>query len=518
MTATLEDISAFGLYNFKALNYNSPKFIVSFVDREKQLDAFRTYCEKILHDGGKNINTFMFSNILYSLINDNPTEVDRIVFNILDDHTKMIGNLINERIENHTFTIEFFKEVCQKNFVTITTFSRHLYIYENSVKKNLDNKKKYSHVVLIANYLFYRNVLNREYYYENSNFSLQEIFGNTMENMTITIHDIISLFKMFEFYEKLSYAAGDKREKLFGSKNKEKFMVGMGSNQLFVKSLIKYVDENLRKIGSNSTNKDKILKEVRNVMKMATKFDEIDMVMLYFINTLQNRLLKSDADLEAERAILNCLKIRKSDNRLLQRMFDMIRDIENCRKHKKFMDRLEIKVTSEKYIKIGLDPTKLDKTKVTILPLSYAVWDCTMSNDETEYNVPIEVQPYLDIFTAYFTKRYKHREITYNFNQGYAIVNMTIGGIDYRIEVTTPQFFLLLQFNKHDKLTAIEIAENMGISLRDLTPVLNSFLKCSIINREPGEKTDPNLKFYINDNFKYNKKEFSIVSLINSQN
>ncbi len=372
----------------------------------------------------------------------------------------------------------------------------------------------------MADYAFYKNVIEQKYTHNDKEKQLHEIFSDIMNKNSTTIDKIMPIFQMFKYYERLSYAAGDKREELFNIENQQEFLVGLGSNVGFVKSLIKHIDDGLVQIlDCPEEQKAAKIKSIKDVIRMGTQFNERDMFILYYMKSLENRLFKVVADLELEKDAISLFKVNKEDNRNIQRMFDMVKDIDDCRHHKKFVERLEVKVkksTQEKYAEVGLDPSTFDKSKVTVFPLRHGVWDLTLTDDVGNYKVPLELQPYLDIFNAYYTMRHPHMNVSYDFNKGRAIVSVILSGTEYKIEVTTPQLFMLKQFNAMELISARDLAKNLGMTLKQLTPVLNSLIKSGLVDREKGEKDNPDLKFFLNKKFKRPQTEFSIISFMPS--
>jgi hypothetical protein len=364
----------------------------------------------------------------------------------------------------------------------------------------------------MANYAFYKNVIDCNYNFEGSSKPLHGVFSSIMNKHNITVVRILPIFQMFKYYERLSYAAGDRREELFNVKSQQEFLVGLGSNAGFVKSLTSYIDNGMRQLLLCQNNKDKQckLKSIKDVIKMGTQFQEREMFILYYMKSLENRLFKVAADLDAEKEAVELFAVNHEDNRNVQRMYDMVTDIEACRNHKKFVEKIEVNIskeTKEKYSKIGIEQVMNNRERITVLPLAYGVWDATLGESNGNLKVPLQLQLGLDVFNAYYLKRYPYRNVTYDFTQGNAVINIIFGGIKYNINVTTPQLFLLYQFNGNKELSATDLAKNTGMTLKELTPVLNSLIKCNLVGREEGNSNDPNLKFFLNKNFKSNQKE-----------
>ena len=519
MALTLESLNAFGEYKFNVISKNNCSFVRS-LQYNNPIDRFRTLCQSILNGKNQDVNQIEFDGLLYKLMETQPEKVNETLFELINELCVSFKNWISNKLETDTFSVDTFQEGYTKFYKLKSNFSRQLRYFENCVKKG-STTKSYSHIMLMANYAFYKNVVDQTYKYKGNDCQLHTILGSLINEKNMSVDKILPLFQMFKYYEKLSFVAGKRRDELFNIKNQQEFLVGLGSNVNFVKSLVNYINNAFNQLSlcTNADDKSKKLKGLKDVIRMGTQFHEREMFILYYKKSLAARLLEnSNVDTDAEKEALVLFKENKSDNRNVQKMYDMVKDIDEFRLNKKYIVKLEVKVTQatqDKYGAAGLDITKFDKQKANIIPLAFGVWDLSLVDNNGHYVVPLELQYYLDIFNAYYTKRYQHRKLTYDFNNGTANISIVLGGVKYMIEMTTPQLFLMYQFNHTPEINAKDLAKNVGMTLKQLTPVLNSLIKCGLIDRQAGERTDPNLKFFVNTKFKSNQKEFSIVSFMN---
>jgi hypothetical protein len=512
-TLTLDIISAFGEYHFDRLHKNKSDFI-KCVTYDNPIDRFTILCESILKNKCDNVNQFEFDNLLRKLMEDTPEEVNEIIFNLINNITCEFKQWLDKMIIQNDFSVDYFKEAYNKFYHVKKNFAKQLRYFENCVIKI----KPHSHVMLMANYAFYKNVIDQTYTYNNVQISLHKLFSISL-NDSLSIDKILPIFHMFKYYDKLSYAVGKKREQLFNITEHTNFLSGLGTNINLVKSLINVINENYEQIVNDDKNIQNKVDEIKDIINMGIQFEEREMFIHYYMKSLENRLLKITSNLNVEMDAIKIFSKNKDDNRIVQKMNNMITDIEDCRKHKMFIERLKVRfseTTCDKFKKIGLSLDTFDKTKALILPLSFGTWEATINENIGKFNVPDVLQPYLDIFNGYYNKRYAYRNLTYDFTRGKAIISVVLGGIKYTIEVTTPQLFMLHQFNVAPRISAINLAQNLGMTLKELTPVLNSLLKCSLVDREMGNKTDPNLKFFLNTKFTNPQTEFSILPFMNN--
>ena len=193
--------------------------------------------------------------------------------------------------------------------------------------------------------------------------------------------------------------------------------------------------------------------------------------------------------------------------------------------------KIKVRATSDKYKNVNMESylreiTNFKVFKYNFCPQTQHTLDANPVNPANPTNpvnplieskeIPINLAPYLDMYTSYYKARFPDRKIEYDLVNSTIIVKMKFGtGSDikqYFIHMAILQYIVLDQIMKGIiNLSVLEISEKLGISLEDLTDTFNSLLKIKIIKRKIEKD---NIYFAINDNFSFEKNKLSISGLI----
>ncbi|QKF93810.1 cullin family protein [Fadolivirus algeromassiliense] len=483
---------------------------VTFVDNKFEL--FRNLCESIIN-GSDDYNVLLMHNLVFHLTNQNTKLVDDIVISVFDSYSKHIYDLISESIKTGNFKIKTFIDLYNMFYQNAQKLSKQLTYFDNKVLS--DNSNKYSHVNMIRGYMFYKNVINMKYQYlDNKEYYLYDILTKSIESGDGLINEILQLFKMYSFYIRLSYVVKANKDTLFNSEINKLFLVTLGSNQTFVKTIMQYINNTLKSL-YNKTNKSEA--DVLNIEELigliSNHFLEKDMFNMYYEKLFESRLLSGEFDSDVEKKLLSKFK-RPVDNGIVQNMIYKLKDIEENNQDRINYNKLEITITSDKY-KGKVNVSALDPKIVQAKLFRNYAWSHTKENEKSEYALPFELQPYIDIYNQFYKVRYPYREITWNFNYGIGTVKLSLGGKQYLVQLTTPQMLLLLQFNNATEIPAVELAKNLNIPLSKLGSVINSFIRSQILKKEIGKPAnDPTIKIILNQNFTFDSDKISLVSIM----
>ncbi len=551
----------FGAWTTKTVRHDLSSVLVPLCS--KQDDKFKLFteaCHKIMNtDTG--LNNHMFNNLMFSVMNEDPTKMNDTLFNIISFETINFKQKIDAAIATHTFSYDLFTENYKAYYARTEKLKKNLWYYEKSIALKGSNGKSYSIVSLMRNYLFYANVINQKYNYDGSPLSMYSVFAKVLESDNVSIDRILPIFDMYMFYQRLSFIpAAAHRDQLFDLESDKAFMTNMGSNALFVRGLASKIDENIKKMLEIRTQKPnyeevaeymKLSEMIKAIMNMVVHFNEREMFNLYYESYLERRLLVqmnfrtkeqpktgSDAisgttgqsvsqDMALEREIIRMFKT-PDDNKIVQSMFYKIADIEDSIKDQKMYEELHVSPTSAKYKNCQFDISPERRRMMNILTVRYSAWsDSKKVRDYLTYKIPAELEPLIDIFVAYYRLKYAHRVLKWNFNLGVAVISMDFGLNDdpssghkkYHFQVSTPQLFVLTQFNNKPRITAAELSQNTQIPLHILGSILNGFLMIKLLaHSDSNDESDPNIEFYINPEFTYPDSRVSLIPLMKHVN
>lgn len=500
MTEVFTQINTRLYDNFGEITYHTLNGSLSSIIFDNQLDnkidLFKQICKDILN-GNCDFNTVLFHNIVFSLVNKNPLAVDNAIIDVFDEVTKEINSNILQQIQKSEFTIDKFMESYKKYYSNSLFLNQYLMYFDKNVFVN--NNNKYSHLSLVRNYNFYKNVINQKY----NGIYLYEVLTKLIETNISDIDTIIKLCKMYTFYIKLSYIAKNNKNTLFNEDINKLFLITLGSNQDFVKKITQYIHQN---IVSNNTES---FSNIRELITIITKyFLEKDMFNMYYEKYLESRLLNPNCNYDTEFNFIQQFQ-RSTDNKIIQNMFYKIEDLKNYKIDTESYNKLNISISSDKFKNIS----NFDHKKVHAYLFRYYAWTQSVENNITYNisNIP-EIDAYINIYKQFYNIKYKHRDIIWKFNYGTAIVKLTINKVEYLLQVTTPQMLLLMQFVDNKKISASQLSINMGIQLKQLAELLNTFLRVGILTRDINkDPKDPSIEFYINPNFKKEETNLSFV-------
>ena len=474
---------------------NRSKCIIKFQDID-YINTLKTYLHYALTGNINKINMILMNNIQYHIMLNNSVIISKIVLEVLDEYTMNIQKEINQELMNNTFTItNFIKKYIKYGYYT-NVLKNVLHRYESNICfKHID-------IVTLRNYAFYKNVINQEYNISSiKTLHLYKIFNDILEKQNNTVNDILPLYRMHEFYCKFMNL-------LSKDANTHEFLNTLGSNKTFITNLLKQLNNNIKLISNKLNNTNKLCENVSNIITLAMSFNEKFVFCKLYQLYLEDRLLYTEYDESVELSFIKQFKLPDA-NEYVIKMLSMIKNINDDRLDNKI--NIGIKFESSKYT--SLTQNQLDFDMVNIVPLQYGMWSIAETVDVVNYKVPIEVAPYVDLKTAFYKLKYPNIKLDWNYDIGNAIIELPINDRIYTIKVTCPQLFVLLQFNKKEKISIKEISENIGLSLAKTSKIISALCYTKLLLHEDRDKSDPNIKIYYNTNFTHKNTNLSFVNI-----
>jgi len=530
-TITPSTFDSFGkstYHKIKQSEYNH--FIEDLCDFNKNTynDQFKNYCQQIMNNNMESINAVVFSDLLFRLTNTNHDALCNIFIEIFTEETHKIHNILNQSFNDNTFVIEKFMTLYKEYFKKGYLLKTKLQYFINNTQITTA-KKTYSLLNLYTDYIFYNNIINRTYKYNNQqSLYLYEIFTIMIDMNAIGFEHMLPLFKMYMFYTKLSYVPSDKS--LFNKKMEKTFIVNLGDNKEFIQRISLYIHNSIKELSNikfdvfkiskvtddklnitNTVDDDKY-NNVMNLLTLVSYLTEKTLFNTTYEKLLESRLLAKQSSIAIEKAFVSMFK--KQNNNIYFTFSYKIDDIIRSDNNQSAYERITVDIQPTR-----VNPIKqayfnqLDRKIMNIKTLRYQAWNESKTLEFETIELPNQVVPYIDIFNSFYQIRYPHRKLKWNFNIGTAVIQIKLGDTEYQFEVTTPQMLFLLQFSGKNQLTAKEIAENMKITLNKLSPLLNIMLKARIIKKHTTTSNDPNMILQLNHDFKYGSSKISLVAL-----
>lgn len=201
--------------------------------------------------------------------------------------------------------------------------------------------------------------------------------------------------------------------------------------------------------------------------------------------------------------------VNRQVNEILLKMRNYIYDVEDNFNNNIGYQKITVKQESDKYKSVDLSSYNRSNASFNIFKYSNGY-----SNPTPQFNINNKIEPYFDIYKAYYNSRYPDREIEFDPFQSTLIVKMNFLEKNYYIHMALIQYIVLdIIYNSQEEINSIKISEKSGIKLEYLQETINSLLQIKIIKRTNGKSID-DLKFYINYNFVHENNKISISSLV----
>jgi len=460
-------------------------------------------CYKILTNQDFGINPIYIRHVLYNLLTRDINLVNNAIFEAFNKVTSEYNKMIQQKLSNmlHKYSIEEFNEMFLRYYSNSAKVINTLQMFEQVIANKENN---YSYIGIMRKYLFYNNVINHKYNYNNVALYLYEILNQLISN-SVDINSVIQLIKIQTLFTNFSYTAKQDRAKLFNIDIDQKFFIGMHNNQNLINDFVNYIDQNIRK-------KDNI-DELKKTLKIVNQFQDKSTFYLYYKKSLMNRLLtlhKDEHDLEIENELLNVFTINNNQdvnsNNILCKMKYQIEDIKTSWSTEKIFHNKIPKMNSNRFKDYDV---KLYNSKIcTVNTFRSYAWDM---NHYTNYIPNIDIDVYCEAYRKLYNVSYEDRKVNFNFDDSIGVIKLKFGNKHYLFEIVLSQMFVLLEIIKQKQITAKALGELLQIPENKLTVILNSLLIAKIIGREKGDVSDKNIRFIINKDCNFPDDNVSLV-------
>jgi hypothetical protein len=200
--------------------------------------------------------------------------------------------------------------------------------------------------------------------------------------------------------------------------------------------------------------------------------------------------------------------VNRCVNEILIRIRDYLFDIEDSYNSNQDYQKIRIDLQSEKYKTLDLKTLKRDKHN--FIMLKYLFGDPIIKN----YKINKSIEPYFDIYKAFYSNRYPDREISYDIIKSSITGEIEYTDTKYYIHMATIQYIVLdAIMNSKSGLTVNEISTQTNIPVISLKETINSLLKIKLVGKTNGKSIE-SIKIIENPNFSYEKTKISIYSLV----
>jgi len=496
--------------------------------KDNLLDTFKSVCNNILDGRSCNLSLVYINQLVYTLVNNYVSDLNNAMFQVLTEHTQKIALHVQTTFDNNTFAIDDFVEIFKIYSSRTEKLRSVLTFYDENVKYEGHNSKKYSYINLMRNYLFYYNVINHKYVYDGVQKDFYDLLTHIFSTQTVNFTSLMPLFKIYQYFNRLSFAVGELRSIAFNTDTDDKFLSSLGDNQEFVKNLCMYLNSGLRSyrelsLGSNpdaSLKIESVRETLMDMAKIVKSFDEDDMFINFYKYLMRQRLIEKTTDIQLEMDMINAYKSQHNEKKFLVLLM-MCADAKESAENTHIYRRIKVNPISDKFQDVDIESLNRDRVDIMVFrdnifpDLDEEVDAQTADNTNgisNMMNVPLDIISYPDIFKIFYKVKYENRLLNFSYNTSTAVVNAELNGKMYYIQMTFMQMCVFSLFTKKSKWSPLEISNDLNIKLPELETVINSFLNSSLLVRDDGDANDPCVNLYVNHNFSFEKSnKISIV-------
>ncbi len=196
-------------------------------------------------------------------------------------------------------------------------------------------------------------------------------------------------------------------------------------------------------------------------------------------------------------------------NDMLIRIRDYIYDLEDSYSNNQAYQKIRVEKTSEKYAELDLTQIRRENYNFTIFKYCFA--------DEIigKFKPTSKLEPYLDIFSAYYRSRYPDRDYEIDVIKSTFITKMKFDKI-YYVHMALIQYIVMDVIIKSgtEGIGIMDISSQTDIPVTSLQETINSLIKIKLIGRSSVDGSVENIKLVQNKNFTYEKNKISIGSMV----
>jgi len=512
-----------GWVSFRNINMSENMFTGIILEKQNNFNItenFFSICNKYIEDRTYKVNKLLLNKIQLSIISKGYDYTTDMIIKLFENKFGEFYKQMLDSIENNIFSISYFSKEYYKLNNKLNNIKFLLSSIDYSYKNKHGKKSDYSFINLVKNYVSYNMIINTKYKKGKQEYFLCELFINEIEENYNT-ESILQFFKIYDFYNKFSYIARNKKNKngieYFDPDLNKKIIFSEDTVNKFITRVIEIIDKKIIDLTKNSNisieQNEKDIKYVRNLITVCPELCNKNVFLVLYKKAFTQRLKKnSNPDIENE--FLKSLD-PQIDIELYIKMKNQINDIKLNKQHNDIYKKIIIGTCSDKYK--NTDVNKFNRDIVNIKVCRSYDWDYEYKSDYKIYNLPISLLLYLDIFNAYHKDRFNERSLIWLYDECIGIVEFTTDKT-YNIRMNLLQLAVFYSLNESSK-TATELSTILNIDLHNLGIILNSLLMSKLINRSNGSSNNTNVIFIVNEQFSsndsYNSNEnnFSIVSI-----
>ena len=460
------------LLSDKIINHDKPEYKFSISSTHDD-NVLKTYIGSLLNEPTNkcNLNKIILE---YCINNTDETELNKIIYDALYDHIKVIRSDIQYKINNNTFDIDtfllIFKILSDRTTVIAKLFKR-------------------PYINLIKNLCFYDMILNNQFRMNDKEKYMYDIMSDNIIKTNI-VH-LKNFHTIAQYFNRLSYALKNKYEPFFNIKLISYFTYDM-TNKDYKKCIKRFMttlnDEIVDLYSDHDFTKinDKIQNITNFVLLILQLFDN-NVFLIYYKKYLLGRLYNNNLNEYVEEKILKSFPIG-NENHYYTLILNVINDIKSSSVENNGFKKMKLKIVDEKYTD---DPELMLSTlkKCNFIRISDYLIDNTP--DENIINIPNNISfciKFQNICKNKLISNLTNEESTYvthNVHHEKSYCDITIemnNKITYNICLSLLQYYVMLEIaNAQEKPTRNDLCRTLNINKTYMECILESLTASKLV-------------------------------------
>ncbi len=477
-------------------------------------DKFFEICHKFITEPKYKENKLLLNKIQVYIIAKGYRYTTTLLIKLFQTYYTQLHNDIQDLIDNNSFSVEEFSKLYNELNMKLNKIKFLLSTIDYSYKNEDGKRTEHSFINLIKNYMSYHCVINSKYNYNTEKVFLYELFIKEIESNFDT-ETIIKVFTIYDFYNKFSFSVKNNMNndgvEYFNSELSKKLVLSEDITNRFMTRIIEIINTKIISLAKtetlDSSEVEKEIKYIRRLIDISPELCNKNIFMIMYKRALTERLsMGINPDIEGE--FIKSLN-PQNDIDIYIKIKNQINDAKLNPQHNKYFKQLKVGGNSEKYKNI--DISKYDRTKVNMSVCRSYDWDYE-NFSYNNYNLPLDLSIYTDIFGAYYKDRFNERQLFWDYEKCVGVIEFDTDK-HYNVKLNILQMAVFYYLNESPK-SANQISTTMKINLQELSSILNSLLISKLIYRELNTSaTDSDATFYINDKFTHNDSNISLLNV-----
>jgi hypothetical protein len=349
-------------------------------------------------------------------------------------------------------------------------------------------------------------LLCHQFIFNNKNIYLFELLTNNLN--VDKLDNIINVFKLQQFYSNLQYVIKKNGREILFTEKEHIYKLPQLISDNFTSNLLNKIDDIISNIYNYETQIN-LVNQVVQFIKFAITYTDVGLFTLLYRNKLTQRLNRNKCFPTTELEFLKLIPYKYSKD-LYTKMIFQIQDLISSQNNLNIYKCVDFELNSPIYKLHGITTKDINRNKFNFIVKSSYAWDLTTTR---QMNIPIEIMPYVDIYTKLYNAKYPDRELTYDYDTSIANIFLTLkNNIKYELEVTISQLCVIFLLNHYGSMTAKDLGIKLNVTNRQLSSLINSFLTFDLITKTSGLINDVTISLSINNNCILDSKSLSLVN------